>query len=444
VRMGVLLPVLVGTFGLGFEVSNWYLTNRAMQNAADAAAIAAATNASSNYNVEAKAVSALYGFTDGSNNVTVTPSNTATCLSGGNTCYSVTITSLVPLFLSEVVGFKGTSTVNGVAQQSLSATAVATQASISVPLCLLALGKSGAQDIVTNGNPKANMTGCSVMADTSATCNGSNLAAPYGLAHGTDNGCGVIQKSGVPVVADPYASLASNIPPSAITSCGGSFPQETKSHGQWSVGAANQWTGTGWPSGANVVNSNGVTYYVMCGDVQLTGNVTVNAPSGAVLIVENGQLDAKGNTLQTSSGSGLTVVFSGTTGPGTTGYIHAPTDTSGGSKSTLDIAAPTSGPWSGMAIYQDPNLTTGVNLSAAGNSPTWDISGVVYMPDSIVTLSGAVNKSSNGQACFVMVMDQITINGTGDVLAGNTPANCAKAGVTTPQASVPTGGQLVL
>jgi Flp pilus assembly protein TadG len=169
VMMGVLLPVLVGTFGLGFEVSNWYLTNRAMQNAADAAAIAAATNASSNYNVEAKAVSALYGFTDGSNNVTVTPSNTATCLSGGNTCYSVTITSLVPLFLSEVVGFKGTSTVNGVAQQSLSATAVATQASISVPLCLLALGKSGAQDIVTNGNPKANMTGCSVMADTSAT-----------------------------------------------------------------------------------------------------------------------------------------------------------------------------------------------------------------------------------------------------------------------------------
>jgi hypothetical protein len=71
-----------------------------------------------------------------------------------------------------------------------------------------------------------------------------------------------------------------------------------------------------------------------------------------------------------------------------------------------------------MAIYQDPNLTTGVNLSAAGNSPTWDISGVVYLPDSIVTLSGAVNKSSNGQACFVMVMDQITINGTGDVLAG--------------------------
>ena len=100
VVMGVLLPVLIGTLGLGFEVSNWYLTNRGMQNAADAAAIAAATNAGSNDDVEAKAVTAQYGFTDGSNNVTVTASNAAACPSGiSGPCYSVTITSLVPLFL---------------------------------------------------------------------------------------------------------------------------------------------------------------------------------------------------------------------------------------------------------------------------------------------------------------------------------------------------------
>jgi hypothetical protein len=51
-------PTLVGTLALGFEVSNWYLTTRGMQNAADAAAIAAATNGGTNYDVEARAVAA--------------------------------------------------------------------------------------------------------------------------------------------------------------------------------------------------------------------------------------------------------------------------------------------------------------------------------------------------------------------------------------------------
>src|SRR6185437_7359321 len=101
VIMAFLLPILVGGLGLGFEVSNWYLQTRAMQNAADAAVIAAATNGGSNYDVEAKAVAAQYGFVDGTNNVTVTASNTAPCPAGGNTCYSATITGLAPLYLSQ-------------------------------------------------------------------------------------------------------------------------------------------------------------------------------------------------------------------------------------------------------------------------------------------------------------------------------------------------------
>src|SRR5437660_11492008 len=112
VMMAFLLPALIGALGLGFEVGNWYLITRSMQNAADSAAIAAATNGGSNYDVEAKAVAAKYGYVDGTNNITVTvpPPSTAACPAGvavGDTCYSVTITSVVSLFLSEVVGYKG-------------------------------------------------------------------------------------------------------------------------------------------------------------------------------------------------------------------------------------------------------------------------------------------------------------------------------------------------
>ena len=150
-----------------------------------------------------------------------------------------------------------------------------------------------------------------------------------------------------------------------------------------------------------------------------------------MLVIENGQLDTNGNTLQTASGSALTIIFSGTSG----NYTHAPT---GGG--TLDIQAPTTGTWHGIAIYQDPSLTTGVDISAAGNSPTWDITGLVYLPHSSVTFSGAVNKSSNGGSCFVMVVDNITINGTGSILDRG---GCTAAGLTMPSDTLTTSISLV-
>src|SRR3974377_1516239 len=68
VMMAFLLPVLIGFLGLGFEASNWYKQTRYMQNAADAAAIAAATYGSSSYIAEAKAGNAQKRFFEGTNN----------------------------------------------------------------------------------------------------------------------------------------------------------------------------------------------------------------------------------------------------------------------------------------------------------------------------------------------------------------------------------------
>jgi Flp pilus assembly protein TadG len=401
------MPMLIGGLGLGFEVSNWYMTQRGMQNAADAAVLAAASNASSNYDIEGKAVAAQYGFTNGVNNAGVTVSQNVACPGGGNTCYSATISSSVPLYLSPVLGYAG----SGGGRQNLAATAIAKRGTIPRPYCVLALASSGASDgILTNGAPKANLAGCSVKSNTNATCHGHNLGADFGEAVGTDNGCGQVQNSGLPATVDPYSGLAPNIP---ANTCGGSYPQEP--------------SGTTWSSPQSLSGN-----VKICGDLKLTGNVTVNAPSGAVLVIYNGRLDANGYKIQTSSGSGLTVVFSGTAGGS---YIHAPT---GGG--TLDITAPTSGPWSGVAIYQDPTLTSGVNISAAGNSPTWDITGLVYLPHSSVTFNGAVNKSSNGKSCFAMVVDNITVSGTADILP---KGECVAAGLVMPTGDAAGRGLLV-
>src|SRR5512141_3185271 len=59
---GLLLPVLLAILGLGFESASWYQTRRSMQNAADTAAVAAATNGTASYANEANAVTAQYGF----------------------------------------------------------------------------------------------------------------------------------------------------------------------------------------------------------------------------------------------------------------------------------------------------------------------------------------------------------------------------------------------
>src|SRR6185369_14225980 len=77
VMMALLFPALIAILGLGMEVTNWYMRTRAMQNAADAAVIAAASNATTNYNVEAAAVAANYGFVNGANNVTITATDSA-------------------------------------------------------------------------------------------------------------------------------------------------------------------------------------------------------------------------------------------------------------------------------------------------------------------------------------------------------------------------------
>ena len=403
VIVGLALPVIVGAMGLAAEVSYWHLHHRAMQNAADAAAIAAATNGGANYATEAKAVAANYGFTDGSANISVAATNPATAPGCTTNCYVVTVTDQVSLFLSQVVGYTGSTSVNGKRATTISATAVAT-VNPAYSYCIVALAGSGKAGINANGVPDANLNGCNVMSNTDADCSGHGLNAHYGDAHGTSNGCGSSQHSNRPTVSDPYASLASNIP---ANTCGSTYPQEPSGKNDPALPASNQWSGSYASASSTVV----------CGDQQLVGNTTLN---NTTLVIENGQLDTNGFTL---SGTGLTVVFTGTNGGS---YQHVPT---GGG--TLNITAPTDGAWSGVAIYQDPNLTTNVDVSAAGNTPTWDISGLVYLPHSSVTLSGAVNKSSNGESCFNLVVDNITINGTGDIYANNDQKSCKNAGINT-------------
>jgi hypothetical protein len=397
-------------------------------------------------------VTRQYGFTNGTNNVTVLPTvvapNTGLCPSSlnGDNCYQVQITSMVQLWLSQVVGYAGDTTVSGVKEKILSSTALAQQNINKQVICLLALSPIGTA-LRTNGAPNSNFDGCTVMSDSASTCNGSNLNANYGLAHTTNVGCGNKQKSNIRPVPDPYAYMAPNIP---NNTCSSPYPQESK---KGSLPAGNLWNGMLNITASNTLTGagSGTSYpgLMFCGDVQLTGNTVIDTPNdttGAVIVVENGQLDLNGYTLRTSNGSAVTIVFSGD--PTSGSYEHIPSDNSSGQGGKLNIQAPSGignpTPFPGMAIYQDPNLTQGVDLTYKGNNPTLWVSGGVYLPNSNVLVSGDVSQSSNGADCFVMVASTILINGTSNIYQQSPAgAGCKQGGTNMPTAFIPTRVQLV-
>ncbi|WP_312162151.1 pilus assembly protein TadG-related protein [Phenylobacterium sp.] len=424
----LLLIPIIGMLGMATEASSWFFAQRSMQAAADAAALAAATNGCAAtipgcvtartpyYDAEARSVASKFGFTNGVANTTVAATNSAPCPApaSGSDCYQVTITRLMPLNLTRIVGFNGDADLDSGRAQSVMATAIASPKS-KATYCLLALagGNANTQGIRCNGCSKVDLSGCRIGTNGTARCNGHNLNADISDAVGAQNNCGVTNNTGVPKIEDPYAGLAANIPsnnPCTPANDKSGYPQTT---------ASNPLTGN--------VTLPAVQQY--CGNVNLTGTTTITTPpGGSVIVIRNGRLNVGSNTLKTAAGSALTIVFTGPTGISGLSPSYIP---AGGG--TLDFAAPTSGDWSGVAIYQNPALTSGVNWSAAGNSPTWNITGLVYLPKADVTVSGIVNKASvGGRSCFALVVNTFESNGTTKFLD---QSECPQAGLKPPTAS---------
>lgn len=420
------MPVLLGFVGLGAEVSSWYGGKREMQNAADTAAIAAASNAHpERYDDEARAVAARYGFHDGQGGVTVTASNTAPCPSGGTSdCYSVTINKLQPMLLAQVVGVTADAMLNGSPAKLIVAKATAKQANGPRDYCILALAGSGHPEALrANGVPFANLSGCNTMSNSNATCNGHDLEADNGDAHGINNGCGNKQHSNVDTVKDPYADRATKIPSHTCSS----YAWRPESKKEPDLPSANQIHGLQPFTGVKHV----------CGDLRANGPVYITEPN-TVIVIHGGSLDIDEASIVTQGEGSLTIIFTGphvVTANHPEGQPHIPMG-----DGTLDVRAPTTGDWRGIAMYQDPALSSGVDIKEAGNTPTWMITGLVYLPKASVTFSGAVNKAANGAACFGLVVDNLRVNGAGSILAHG---ECPEAGLTLPYSLMPGRGELV-
>lgn len=433
--VALLIVPLIGAMGVAAETSSWFMMQRSMQNAADSAAIAAATN-NNTANVgtdykEANSVATNYGYTTGSNNTTVTPQRGQPCPSPStNTnCYKITISRNVPLYLIGIVGYTGSVALGTGRGQTIGAVAIASPPGPPIGYCMVGLGGSGNAITLSGGNG-TNLTGCDMASNSGLKCNGTNsdFGVQYGDAVGNSN-CGVHQRSNQPALdlsGYNYTTNASKFSSAPYKDACGGTSYHYLTDANFSTQTANNYSGNVDLSGSSVKQ--------VCGDLKITGSTTITtAPGGTVLIVENGQLNVPSGA--TLAASGLTIVFSGTTTD-----THSKFPTGGG---TLNYSAPQTGDWKGIALWQDPALPNsnigqcnGANASdldycSAGSSPHIDITGLIYMPKAQITVTGAIDHQQNGFACFGMIAQKITISGTNAIFA-NPTAQCDRAGLTLP------------
>jgi hypothetical protein len=407
--LAIMAVPLIGAFAIATESGSWFTQERSQQNAADSGAIAAALKRATS---EGTTVASSYGYPTSTISSTM-PSCPSGALSGA-TCYRVAITRQVPVYLSKIVGYNGDATVGGLRVKTISAAAIAGLTTGTNNFCLI-----GLSELTLDGGPNTDLTGCQLLSGGDMACNGNNsdtgVSDGYAVDDNKNGSCGsnaVSNYSGF--TGDPKASTVTSNLSGLCTS-------------YTTVSSISSLS-----SGVNCLDANG-------GTISVTGPITVN-DANTVLVVQNGGLNIGANTISTAGTGSLTIVWTGATGP------NAVLQSSGG---TIDIAAPNSGIWSGMALIEDPSLAgqqinvSGVgnmdsrdfNFSGGSNSITLNVSGLIYLPNAEFNLTGSINKASNGYFCLGIIADVIVASGTNAIFA-NPTSECRQAGLSLPTVPV--------
>ncbi|HEY0648449.1 pilus assembly protein TadG-related protein [Phenylobacterium sp.] len=439
----LMIVPIIGAVGMGVEGASWYLIHRAAQNAADAAAVAAAINAcaptdacdvtelSATYVEEAAAVAGRFGFVD--NDSTDIATTMVNC--PGTTdpdCYQVLITKRFPVTLVRMVGFNGDTTLGGQPAQTIRAVSIARPKGLGEMYCITTVGgAANAIDLDGGGGGGANIDfgGCDFLAmGGGATCTNmvggtSNIGYADVLSTGQANkDCGTerpLDPATVP--PDAYAAL-DGILDSAIpdpnTQCPGGF---AKANNQNEILGA-------FATSNNLSGSQSFSMgSPLCGDVRLTGDVTVTADSQMVIL--NGRLDLNGHKLYAPAGTSLSIILGGVND---NNYDHTIVSTGAGT-GTLDFQADKDDAnWRGIAVYVDPDLNTNVDQDWDGSNPSLNISGMVYAPTARIDVSGAINHATAGDACLAFYVESLRVNGTVALFAEPT-RDCDRAKVNVPR-----------
>ena len=387
--VALLMPVLIGTAGLGTEVAWWYFKHKNMQSAADSGAVSAAT-AGSNLTNEANSVTAAYGYANGVNNVTVTVNQPPTSGNYATSPQAVEVIVSQPQqrLLSALFG-------NGPVPITARAVALANPGTG----CVLALDRTANPAVTVQGIAQLNLVNCNLYDNSNGSSalnvggSGTISAGQVGVV-GSISGASSITttngtRTGIRPVADPYA----NVTPTMPTWCDYNNKLMVKGTTTLSPG-------------------------VYCGDVVVNAGATLNLNPG-VYYFSGANLSVAGNA--TITGSGVTLVFTGSGNNWGSANI--------GSNANVSLTAPTSGTTAGIVIYADRNMPVGTAFSLTGGG-TQNFGGAIYVPKAALSFSGGNGTSTS---CTKIVADTISFSGNSNVQVNCAALGTAAIGVQTAQ-----------
>ncbi|MEO5375827.1 MAG: pilus assembly protein TadG-related protein [Alphaproteobacteria bacterium] len=370
---GLVLPVLIGSIGIGVESGMWYVARADLQAAADAGALGGALELSQSstgtVSSEALAEAVRNGFVEASGSYEVNrPPVHSTTHAGDNNAVEVRLTKNLDRLFS---GIFSDSTI------TVSANSVAKVTPSDGDACILALDTSASGAISLSGGAEVEMEHCAVASNSSSSSSisavgGSELEADQVFVYGnvsTSGGSSVEPSpatTGV-TISDPYASLTAPTVPSTCDQ-----------------------TNYSTPSNGSTTLSPGK----YCGNTKFKNNVTLNS---GVYYIDGGSLSI--NSGATVTGSGVTIYLSGSSTVSTISI-------NGGA--TVTLSAPTNGSYSGMLFWQSSSAsTTGTNTFNGGSS--LNLTGALYFPNQQLTFNGGNNTS--GSQCTKIVARIIKFSG---------------------------------
>ena len=389
----LMLVVVMGFAGLSIESAVWYLDKRSMQGAADAAASSAAQAIVNGGDpaTQARAVAASFGYRNGIDDTVVTINRPPTQGSKRGVADAVEVviergtTPLIASFFldSDIeVGARAVASVEGssgafcvlVTEVSTQATQVHGASTITLPNCGLAVNSSNPQAVIVTGSASITATHVDIV--------GSFVA--YGVARITTTVAPRVS-TGVAPLADPYASVT--VP--SFSGC---------NYNNFQLGS--NLKRTLYPG-------------VYCNGLRVDNDAEATLMPG-IYIIDRGTFTVAGSA-RFYANNGVTFILTSSTGSNYPSIYQE-------GVTTMHIQAPTSGPYAGIAIYQDRRAPTWGNNRFTGSTKQ-NISGAIYLPSQQVTWEGVAGPTSS--QCLHLVARALVINGS----AYFTNQNCNNLGV---------------
>jgi len=457
VMTGIALPVFFGVTAFGIDVSSWYLKQRSMQGSADAAVISAAAAylAGGDLVAEGKNYASKNGWTDGSNNVTVTitPFLTATppyidadiaqpqqpvfsrFLHGASAPPTVRAHASVTLSTTTCVNGGDGNGCNG-CLIGLSFTAsggaiqISGQGNLNAPTCVVA----------TNTNTATQAASCLTVSPPCITLGGANAAiniaeldvatrAPFVCPSGTvGTTCKVgTTKTDYPLwTRDPFATRVMPTPPA----CGTDPATTTSASGVTTYSPGTYCTSISISgAGKNVIFNSGI-YFLGGSNNSAAVNLSINSNGGAInqtivtaaAIASAGTGYKKNDTLTVAGGtSTFAATITVSTVNGTGGITAVALKSAGAYSATpanpVSVTCGCTGTGTGAKFtltFTPP--PTGVTFILTG--PTAATVGTVSIQNATVTLVAPTAGATNN---LIFWQDK-KATGTGASFAGNASA----------------------